>query len=88
MTPEGKEITEYDTPGELWAKGPSVVLGYKGNEKATRETFVDGYMKTGDEVVIKKSPNGFEHIFVVDRIKELIKVKVSLTLLTHNNPAY
>jgi hypothetical protein len=34
-------------------------------------------MRTGDEAVIRKAPSGHEHIFIVDRIKELIKVKVS-----------
>jgi long-subunit acyl-CoA synthetase (AMP-forming) len=80
VDPEGKEITAYDTPGELLVQGPSVVLGYLHNEKANAETFVwheDGrWIRTGDEVVVKKSPAGNEHIFIVDRIKELIKVKV------------
>lgn len=35
-------------------------------------------MHTGDEAVIRKAPSGHEHVFIVDRIKELIKVKVSL----------
>ena len=77
ITIEGQEITGYDQPGELLAKSPSVVLGYLNNDKANTETFVDGFMRTGDEALIKKSPNGHEHIFIVDRIKELIKVKVS-----------
>lgn len=76
MTPENEEITAYDTPGELVVRSPSVVLGYLNNEKATKETFVDGWMRTGDEAVIRVSPKGFEHVFIVDRIKELIKVKV------------
>lgn len=75
VTVEGNEITGYDEPGELLARSPSVTLGYLHNDKASKETFVDGYMRTGDEAVIKKSPNGHEHIFIVDRIKELIKVK-------------
>lgn len=82
MDPEGKEITSYDTPGELWAQSPAVVLGYLKNEKSTNETFVtdkDGrWCRTGDEAVIKKSKDGNEHVWIVDRIKELIKVKVSL----------
>jgi acyl-CoA synthetase (AMP-forming)/AMP-acid ligase II len=82
VTIEGNEITGYDQAGELWVHSPSVVLGYLNNEKANRETFViaeDGkrYMRTGDEVLVRKSPNGHEHLFIVDRIKELIKVKVS-----------
>jgi len=32
-------------------------------------------MRTGDEAVVRKAPSGYEHIFIVDRIKELIKVK-------------
>lgn len=79
VTVEGNEITGYDQPGELWVKSPSVVLGYLNNDKATKETFVeesDGrYMRTGDEALVRKSKNGHEHIFIVDRIKELIKVK-------------
>ncbi|KAJ5343266.1 hypothetical protein MYU51_021385 [Penicillium brevicompactum] len=75
MTPENEEITKYDTPGELVVRGPSVVLGYLNNDKATKETFEDGWMRTGDEAVIRLSPKGIEHVFIVDRIKELIKVK-------------
>ena len=79
---DGKEVTSYDTRGELLVQGPNVVLGYLNNEKANAETFVwhdDGrWLKTGDEVVVRKSPAGFEHFFIVDRIKELIKVKVRL----------
>lgn len=76
VTPEGKEVTAYDEPGELLVKAPSVVLGYLNNDKANAETFQDGYMRTGDEAVVRKAPSGHEHIFIVDRIKELIKVQV------------
>ncbi|KAK4561438.1 hypothetical protein LTR86_004756 [Recurvomyces mirabilis] len=79
VTVEGNEITGYNQPGELWVASPSVVLGYLHNDKATKETFIDEkdgrYMRTGDEAMIAKSSNGFEHIFITDRIKELIKVK-------------
>lgn len=74
VTAEGKEVTEYDQPGELWVQSPSVTLGYLKNDEATKETFVkEGglrYMRTGDEAVVRKSPSGNEHIFIVDRIKE------------------
>ncbi|KEZ41351.1 hypothetical protein SAPIO_CDS7464 [Scedosporium apiospermum] len=76
---EGNEVTTPETPGELLVQSPSVVLGYLNNEKANAETFVhhdDGrWIKTGDEVVIRISPLGNEHLVIVDRIKELIKVK-------------
>ncbi|KKY28490.1 putative phenylacetyl- ligase [Diplodia seriata] len=75
VTLEGNEITGYDQPGELLVKSPAVTLGYHNKPDATKETFHDGWMRTGDEAVVRKSPLGFEHIFIVDRIKELIKVK-------------
>lgn len=76
VTIEGIEITGYDQPGELVVRSPSVVLGYLNNDQANRETFQDGWMRTGDEAVVRKAPSGNEHIWIVDRIKELIKVKV------------
>lgn len=76
---DGKEISELDMPGELWIQSPSAALGYLDNQKATAETFVydDGgrWVKTGDEAVVTLAPSGMEHIVIVDRIKELIKVK-------------
>lgn len=84
VNPEGVEITGYNQPGELVVQSKSVVLGYLNNEKANKETFIadtDGngrWMRTGDEAEIRISPSGNEHIFIVDRIKELIKVKVRL----------
>lgn len=85
MSAEGQEITAYDTPGELVVRSPSVVLGYLNNDKATKETFEDGWMRTGDEAVVRKGPKGTEHIFIVDRIKELIKVKVRFP---YTNPGF
>jgi len=59
---------------------PSVTLAYLKNEKATAESFLEDaqgrWMRTGDEAVSKRSPLGHEHVWIVDRIKELIKVKV------------
>jgi acyl-CoA synthetase (AMP-forming)/AMP-acid ligase II len=81
ISPDGKEITEYNTPGELVVRSPGIVLGYLDNEKATKETFQSGWVYTGDVAVIRLSSNNTEHIFIVDRIKELIKVKVSITEL-------
>ena len=75
VTIEGNDITGYNQPGELLVKSPSVVLGYLNNAKANAETFKDGWLRTGDEAVVRKSPLGHEHIWIVDRIKELIKVK-------------
>ncbi|KAF5539314.1 integral membrane protein pth11 [Fusarium napiforme] len=74
----GEEVTEYNKPGELLVQTPSLVLGYMNNERATSETFIwrkDGrWIRTGDEVLIRLAPSGNEHLVVVDRLKELIKV--------------
>ncbi|KAF7862640.1 hypothetical protein EAF04_007513 [Stromatinia cepivora] len=81
VNPKGVEVTGLNEPGELVVQSKSVVLGYLNNEKANKETFIadtDGngrWMRTGDEAEIRMSPSGNEHVFIVDRIKELIKVK-------------
>ncbi|KAL9595321.1 MAG: hypothetical protein Q9219_006517 [cf. Caloplaca sp. 3 TL-2023] len=76
MSAEGSEITDYDQPGELVVKSPSIVLGYLNNDEANKDTFENGWMRTGDVALIRRSPKtGNEHCFIVDRIKELIKVK-------------
>jgi long-chain acyl-CoA synthetase len=54
--------------GELWYKGPIVVRGYWQNEKATAETFVDGWVKTGD--LAKIDEEGF--VYIVDRAKDML----------------
>lgn len=81
--PDGKEITAYGERGELLAQGPSITLGYLNNEMATAEAFIwdeDGrWLRTGDEVIVTLAPSGYEHITIVDRLKELIKVKVRST---------
>lgn len=75
---DGEEITELDTPGELLLRSPTIMLGYLDNEKETKEAFTsDKWLRTGDLMEIRKSDDGHEHLFIVDRVKELIKVRVS-----------
>lgn len=58
--------------GELWVRGPNVMLGYLGNEAATAETIdADGFLHTGDIAEVDADGN----VAIVDRRKELIKHK-------------
>ncbi|KZS98388.1 acetyl-CoA synthetase-like protein [Sistotremastrum niveocremeum HHB9708] len=70
VKPDGT-LAGYNDAGELWVKGPQNALCYLNNEKATKETFVDGWCRTGDEVTINEKGD----IFVIDRIKEIFKVR-------------
>jgi len=54
--------------GELWAKGPQIVKGYWNRPEATAETFVDGWVRTGD--LARLDAEGF--LTVVDRAKDMI----------------
>jgi len=58
--------------GELHIRGPSKMLGYYGDEEATKKTFTDdGWLKTGDQgyFVIDR---GRPIFFISGRIKEII----------------
>ncbi|MEA3014946.1 MAG: steroid-24-oyl-CoA synthetase [Sphingomonadales bacterium] len=54
--------------GELWARGPQIVKGYWNNPHATAETFVDGWVRTGD--LARLDDEGF--LTIVDRAKDMI----------------
>jgi long-chain acyl-CoA synthetase len=54
--------------GELWVRGPSVVRGYWRKPDATKETFVDGWLRTGD--IGKLDEEGF--LTLVDRAKDML----------------
>ncbi|KAJ7596811.1 phenylacetyl-CoA ligase [Mycena floridula] len=56
--------------GELVVKSPSNALRYLNNEVATKETFVDGWVRTGDAVIMKNN-----EIYITDRLKEIMKVR-------------
>ncbi|KAL4795443.1 hypothetical protein BDV19DRAFT_378896 [Aspergillus venezuelensis] len=67
-------ITELgrDQRGELWVRGQNIMKGYWKNPQATKETKTeDGWLKTGDIAFVDTEGN----FHVVDRKKELIKVK-------------
>ncbi|CAH8252969.1 unnamed protein product [Arabidopsis lyrata] len=88
VDPVTGQILGPNQTGELWLKGPSIMKGYFSNEEATSSTLdSEGWLRTGDLCYIDE--DGF--IFVVDRLKELIKYKgyqvapaeLEALLLTH-----
>ena len=54
--------------GEVCIKGPQVMAGYFNRPTETENTFVDGWLRTGD--IGYKDTDGY--IFLVDRIKDVI----------------
>lgn len=72
VDPDSGEALPVNRTGELWLRGPTIMKGYFGNVEATSSTIdSNGWLRTGDLCYI--DDDGF--IFVVDRLKELIKYK-------------
>jgi acyl-CoA synthetase (AMP-forming)/AMP-acid ligase II len=71
----GAELEEHGddgltAPGEIWVRGPNVMLGYLNRPEATAETLDDdGFLHTGD-IGVHHVDGSFT---IVDRLKELIK---------------
>ena len=57
-------------PGELWVRGPQVMLGYWQRPEATDEVLKDGWLATGDIATLDEQ--GF--LRIVDRKKDMILV--------------
>jgi 4-coumarate--CoA ligase len=72
MSEDGTTELPAGQRGELWVRAPNVMKGYWRNPRATAETLTpDGWLKTGDVCYVDTKGK----FTVVDRTKELIKVK-------------
>ena len=65
VTGRGTLVPEPGKKGEICVRSPRLMSGYLGNARATSESFVDGWLKTGDVGRIDRHGR----IFVVDRQK-------------------
>jgi long-chain acyl-CoA synthetase len=68
LTDKLGNTVEQGQPGEILVRGDAVMLEYFKNDKATQETLVDGWLKTGDIAI--QNIDGF--ITLVDRAKDVI----------------
>ncbi|KEY57970.1 long-chain-fatty-acid--CoA ligase FadD [Serratia sp. DD3] len=66
---QGHEVAPGEQ-GELWVKGPQVMLGYWQRPEATAEVLRDGWLATGDIVTV----DGEGFIRIIDRKKDMILV--------------
>ncbi len=72
IDPESGKDLPTGEAGEVWVRGPNVMKGYLNNPEATARTVdADGWLHTGDIGIV--DADGY--LTVVDRLKELIKVK-------------
>lgn len=87
---EGKEVPwgSGDT-GEIVMKGASLAVGYWESPEKTRETFENGWLRTGDLAQIDK--DGF--MYITDRKNDVINsgnlkvYSVEVEAVLHNHPA-
>jgi long-chain acyl-CoA synthetase len=63
----GREVARGEV-GEIMFKGPNLIRGYWNKPDATAETFIDGWLRSGD--IGRMDEEGF--IFVEDRAKDMV----------------
>lgn len=68
VTDEAGNTLPVGEVGELWARGPMIVMGYWNRPEATAETFIDGWVRTGD--LARLDEEGF--CYIVDRAKDMV----------------
>lgn len=67
LNEQGSDVKQGEH-GEIRLKTPTAVSGYWGKEEASAETFVDGWVITGD--IGYQDKDGF--LYITDRIKDMV----------------
>lgn len=54
--------------GEVWVRGPNVMLGYWNRPQATEEALIEGWYRSGDAAYADQDG----YLYMVDRLKDMI----------------
>jgi long-chain acyl-CoA synthetase len=65
---EDGTICQPGEPGEIFARGPNIMLGYWNRPKETAHALVDGWYRTGDVAYA----DNYGYLYIVDRAKDMI----------------
>lgn len=76
----GEEVLEADAPGELYVSAPTLMRGYWRNPEATLHAVTTDstgtrWLRTGDVAYVSPSHEKGAIFHVVDRVKDLVKVR-------------
>ncbi len=87
VSESGELIEAEGEPGEIQVRGPAVFSEYWDKPDVTRESFVDGWFRTGDMAVLEDGYYRIMGRLSVDIIKsggyKLSALEIEATLLTH-----
>ncbi len=64
------EVLPERRAGRIFVRGPSVMVGYFGNRKATAGTLIDGWLDTGDLGFLEKG-----ELYICGRAKDLVIIR-------------
>jgi len=84
---DGQPVDGEGVPGEIQVRGPAVFREYWNRPEATRESFSDGWFRTGDIAVLDRGSHRILGRASVDIIKsggyKLSALEIETTLLDH-----
>jgi long-chain acyl-CoA synthetase len=65
---DGVTLCDPGEPGEIYARGPNIMLGYLNRPEETAKALINGWYRTGD--VAYSDKHGY--LYIVDRAKDMI----------------